>query len=571
MDTLAQNPETKRSTWKNLLEAGAITLAVMALTALILGAQYQLNDDYAMCLTVSGAYGVPGEHMIFSSSVLGVVLKALFSAAPAVNWYGWMHFAILFLSGTAFSFLILETVPGKLRYLIALAFAGTALVPDILYMQFTMQAYFCLAAGFALFAFAFLKEGKKKKRAAMLVCAALFCLLGVMVRDKTVLTILPFFLAVSAYRLYKKDWRPAAWLAVTCVLCAGAMWADANAYRSNRWQDYFAYNSARSSLLDMPRLDYDANREVFEKAGWSENDYEMFYHWYLADEETFSTEKLEAIRGDAAGPSLTIPYVISDFVHDMYSVLIFFPFCILALCLALCLMTRKKHLLPSIVAASAVLVHVGFIILRRAPIRTVYPHYVLGILLLLLLADYTAFRPVLRRRDAKGPSGRRNAFASVVVGFVAVSMLLMNTVLASDRASAGTDRYAYIRELDRYIAGNKDKLFLSSVSAASDRYSAYSVFYAPERGMFENFIILGGWNTKTPRYYEFMEEHGIENPFLSLLNDNEYLVEIGEPTLIQQYLLEKFGIRTEAAVVESFDRLNVYKIRIASEDDKNSD
>jgi len=89
--------------------------------------------------------------------------------------------------------------------------------------------------------------------------------------------------------------------------------------------------------------------------------------------------------------------------------------------------------------------------------------------------------------------------------------------------------------------------------------------------MFENFIILGGWNTKTPRYYEFMEEHGIENPFLSLLNDNEYLVEIGEPTLIQQYLLEKFGIRTEAAVVESFDRLNVYKIRIASEDDKNSD
>ncbi len=140
MDTLAQNPETKRSTWKNLLEAGAITLAVMALTALILGAQYQLNDDYAMCLTVSGAYGVPGEHMIFSSSVLGVVLKALFSAAPAVNWYGWMHFAILFLSGTAFSFLILETVPGKLRYLIALAFAGTALVPDILYMQFTMQA-----------------------------------------------------------------------------------------------------------------------------------------------------------------------------------------------------------------------------------------------------------------------------------------------------------------------------------------------------------------------------------------------------------------------------------------------
>ena len=563
MNEPIQNPGIRHEGWKNLWIAGGITFIVMLFTALVLGAQYQVNDDYAMTLGVAGAYGTPSELMIFTNTLLGIMLKALYTAAPLINWYFWMHFFVLFLAGTAFLFLVLETVPGRLRFLIAVLFAGTAILPDILFMQFTMQAYYCLIAGFGLFTCALLRPELKERRAkcaAMLVLAALFCLLGVMIREMTALTIAPFFLAVVGYRLYKKDWRPVVWLALTCVLCGAAVWVDANAYQSKEWQDYFEYNSARAALLDLPKLDYDDNKEVFDAVGWTENDYDMFYQWYLADNETFSTQNLQYIKDHALWSTATVPSVVSGIVGGMDSVLLFFPFGILALCLGLCFITRRKYILPALAAAAVLLMHAGFVIFQRAPIRTVYPHYVLGILILLLLIDFTGYRPVLKKRDVKPPSGRTNAFATGLLGAFLAAVLLMNVVLADARAWGSTDRYADVKQLDEYIADHKDQLFLSSVRAASDRYGAYSVFEAPRKGMYENFIILGGWNTNTPRNKEFMKEHGIENLFLSLLDDDEYLVEIGEPTLVQRYLQEKFQIQTRAVLIAQFDRLSVYRI-----------
>ena len=398
-------------------------------------------------------------------------------------------------------------------------------MPDILYMQFTMQAYFASRRG-SPFRLRVLKEGKKTRRHACLR-GALLAFLASWCATRP-LTILPFFWRNRA--AYKR-------LAAGRVAGGDLVCARGDVGRRQRLPVESVAGLLRVQLGEVVAATCPAwtttQTEVFEKAGWSENDYEMFYHWYLVDGRPSRPRSLKP-SGDAAGPSLTIPYVIPDFVHDMYSVLIFFPFCILALCLALCLMTRKKHLLPSIVAASAVLVHVGFIILRRAPIRTVYPHYVLGILLLLLLADYTAFRPVLRRRDAKGPSGRRNAFAS---GWIrCVSMLLMNTASQATglrRGRTGTRTSGS----DRYI-GQQGQTFLSSVSARRPLQRLQCS--TRPKGNVRKLHHTQRLEHKTPGTTSSWRDT-IENHYKPAKH-NSISLKSGA-TLIQQYLLEKFGIR----------------------------
>jgi len=562
MKELVQRLKPKSETINNLLLSFAITFAVMVLSALILGCQYQTNDDYAMSLTVSGAYGEISNRLIFSNTILGIGLSWLYTVAPIVHWYAWMHLAFLFFPSAACVFLILETIRKKMRILIALIFLGIATMPVVMQIQFTMESYFCILAGFALFGYAFLKpqmQECRKKRVIMLIAAIIFVLLGVMIREKAVFSMLPFVILLAGVMLYKRDKRPLLWLITGCVVCAGAVYVNSVSFSSEKWQEYLKFNASRSELLDSPRLDYDDNIAVFNAVGWSETDYNVFYSWMIADEDHFTTEKLDYIIENGMWPPVTIGSLITDFAQSMDSVLKFFPFCFLFLCLSLCLRTRDDKILPLIVTGAVLCAHILFIVMQRAPVRTVYPHYILGILLLMLLIDYSKFRIIRRKRDIQqNVKGSLNITGTAILVICMGITLLVNTAIAD--TSKTQERYAYFIELDQYIIMNKDKIFLSSVSAGSERYKAYSVFDVPEKGMLENYSSLGGWYTKSPRYFAFKTEHGMVNMFLSLLDDNVYLIEKGEPTLIQQYLYEDFQIQTQALLVAEFEDIGVYKL-----------
>lgn len=546
--------------------AGIVTFAVMALTLLLFGSQYQTNDDYAMNLIAAGAYGQPDAMLVFSNIMLGEALAWLYGALPSINWYAWLHLALLFVSSAILVYFILDTVPKRLRLLAAVLFLGAGTVPAAMQLQFTLQAYFLAAAGFAGFAYAFFSlnaRDKRGKRTALLVLAVLLCTLSVMVRDKAILTLAPFFVLAVGYLVYKKDRRPILWLLIACAACAGVLAADAAAYRGDGWQAYFEFNAARSELLDSPRLDYSDNADVFSAVGWSETDYEVFYAWMLADEEKFTTQNLEYILEHGRWNPVTPGSLVTDFAASMDAVLKFYPFCILLLCLGLCLKTRRDKLLPLLITAAVLAAHAAFVVMQRAPVRTVFPHYVLGILFLLLLVDYGAFRLVLRPRRgaARDAQGDRNAACTALLAVFAAVVLMMTCAIRETTYNWNGSAYAYYRELDDYIAQNPDKLFLSSVIAGGDRFRAYSVFEAPRTGALRNFSLLGGWYTKSPRYYEFMAAHGIGNMFLSLVRtEGVYLIDRGEPELIQEYLAESYGIQTEAIEVEDFDDCAVYRL-----------
>lgn len=557
METFAHKCKTWAYSIPNPWKAAGITLVVMALTVWALGSQYQTNDDYFMSLAVSGGYGEKSGLLVYTNRILGSALTWLYTAVPCVSWYAWMQLALLFLAVTACVYLILETVPGKYRIGAALLFTGAAAMPAAMQVQYTVQAYYCILAGFALFAHAFSSAAggtSPKKRTVMLSAAMVLCLLGFMVRDEAMVTIAPFFLFFGGYRFFwKRDKRPILWLLAAVCLGAGVMAVNADAYRSGEWQSYLAFNRARTELLDRPKLDYDANRAAFDAVGWNRTDYQVFYSWMMADEEQFTTEKISCIADHAVRPPVTAAGIAAAFITGMRDYRKFLLFCLLCLCLFLCLTSRKEKVLPLLVFGAVLCVHLGFIAIQRAPARIVSPHYVLGILLLLLMIDYSAFRS-----ESLGRAKRTACGAAAIAGVLVV--FLLNGLAAQTTYNATRDKYSCFVALDNYIAEHKDSVFLGSVYATAGAFRGYSIFDAPEQGKLENFSSLGGWQVKSPRYFAFKRRHKMENMFLSLTDKGVYLIDRQRPELIMDYLWENYGIRTRAEKIAGFEGVAVYKL-----------
>ena len=82
-------------------------------------------------------------------------------------------------------------------------------------------------------------------------------------------------------------------LAVPCLFYVLFDQINKAAYRSGGWDQFYEYNTEKTSMIDLKYLTYNgASKNIFERVGWSENDYKMFCFWGFVDETTYSIEKL---------------------------------------------------------------------------------------------------------------------------------------------------------------------------------------------------------------------------------------------------------------------------------------
>src|SRR4051812_47652742 len=68
----------------------------------VLEPSFQTNDDLQLAMIASGT-GIslqPDEHLVFTSVLIGHVLKALYTTWPSVAWYGLYLYAAQFLAQT---------------------------------------------------------------------------------------------------------------------------------------------------------------------------------------------------------------------------------------------------------------------------------------------------------------------------------------------------------------------------------------------------------------------------------------------------------------------------------------
>ena len=94
--------------WLLWLAAIGINILVLAGLVCLLRPAFETNDDTALLTLVNGAKISSDPHMVISGMLLGRILMALYGITRALPWYTLVQYAMLFLSFTGMTRVMLQ-------------------------------------------------------------------------------------------------------------------------------------------------------------------------------------------------------------------------------------------------------------------------------------------------------------------------------------------------------------------------------------------------------------------------------------------------------------------------------
>ena len=275
---------------------GLISLLFCALalvTALLLHPIYETNDDPAMEALL---FGLPGEsgtsYLVFLNRILGIILLALVTVIPQINWYFVMHYAVCLTSMFVLSRTLISKF-GKNGILLS-AIVTAASVETLYSVQFTKTGAIAAVAGMIGLMYALREERKNKVFAGL--CIGLI-IMGSMYRLEALLMVGPFLFVVFLFELIdvikNQKAKTKVFIAVPAItLCLVlAFYLAGNLINKNTpgSDEFVRYNTYRARLTDY-------SYEV-DSSDSSYSELLMAANWMHNDPEVFTPEKLEELSG----------------------------------------------------------------------------------------------------------------------------------------------------------------------------------------------------------------------------------------------------------------------------------
>lgn len=299
---------------RHLLIAALLSIAAAVLAHTFFIPTYQTNDDPFMAWRSRGIAVCerPDPNLMFIHVFVGKALAALSTAFPGLSWYRCYMVAVQLLASTVVYGLVLRRASGARAILLCSIYM---LIFDI---YFYLRPQFTVTGGLAA-ASAFLLWTERADRGAAMTTGGLALFLALvslaaMTRMDSARMIFALsspcaaFLAARAAVLarcagqgVKEASIGVARLCFPLVLALAAISSlslvNARAYdRTAGYSDFYRYNKLSAYFLDYNNVQFnDRTRWIFDRVGWSENDYHMFRSWAFADPELFSLEKLETL------------------------------------------------------------------------------------------------------------------------------------------------------------------------------------------------------------------------------------------------------------------------------------
>ncbi len=258
----------------------------MILVYLRAGLAYELNDDVCINQILSGTItGEPDAHAIYVNYGLSKVLSWLYSITVNVPWYGIFLVSLLGISYSLIIYSFLSrcnTILAKLETM-ALLFGGIFLTA--IYSSSQIQ-YTAVAAWAAIAGFCFLCLHYKSKRAYILFFV--FELLAFLLRRDAMLMMQPVgFSVFGSLVLFDRELEKKQKLVeyaktISAVLLCFLLGFLFNiiGYHSEEWDEYFAYNDARTTIYDYYEVpEYEEVADILDKYALTEKDYVGFSNY----------------------------------------------------------------------------------------------------------------------------------------------------------------------------------------------------------------------------------------------------------------------------------------------------
>lgn len=286
------------SSWEFL--SLTVTLWYSFLVAKFGYGSFATNDDFSMLLFANGEYtGEPESQLAFISKPLGELMGFLYTHFPDRLWYQNLLLLTYALAFVSLASGVRKTVIGKWAWT---SLAVVAIPFLILNPSFTSAALCAATVG----AFQSVKEEQIWRK----MTAFLLILLGLswrpIVAIPAILMLIVFTIALLAR--HRSIFKPRAtflrqkalsfFVSASVIALAGFSLNPAT-FSSTSWQEFFEYNTARSSFHDTPR------RVILEAESqeiWSSAEIKQFQSWLMVDERTFGISVMKQL--DASIPTV---------------------------------------------------------------------------------------------------------------------------------------------------------------------------------------------------------------------------------------------------------------------------
>lgn len=540
-----------------------LTAVVFMAIGVVCPLVYGFNDDVMMRSILSGTYtGTPDGHAVYMRYPLTGILSMLYKIGRGVPWL-----TLFFASCVVVCvYLVLRLCCVGFRQRIWQAGAvilGAEVLFVMLFRHYVVMHYTVLAAVLSGTGIFVLTAGRETllSTSRMVVSLILFALCY-MVRTQVFYLSLPFVVVALLWQFIAqghtvKSSRKLQFpgeLLQRCIIFLGSLLGmvvlfscfHRVMYGSEEWQAYESYNDARTELYDYAGiLPYDSYEQIYEEIGITRTQYEMLQKYDTVLDAEITSEQIAALAQAAQeekAKQITFGQLLSKrleeyFYRTLHSVDAPYNLIVLFLygaAVVLCLCSRQWYRLVLIVLTGAgrSLVWLYLMMKGRYPERVTVALYLIEGLLLAGLC----LNLLYAQMDAVGAGhGRFRKMAGVVT--MAAGMLLCIPLMVGvakqgcEEARTQKQIQEEWQELRTYMNSRQDDFFYidvySVVSVSGMQYEAQE---------YENYLLLGGWMTRSVLQEEKQKETGFSSPLEAMLQgDGVYLVAKEEPTWLIEY------------------------------------
>lgn len=524
-------------------------LAIGCFCPLVFG----FNDDTMMRSILSGDYlGSPDGHAVYMRYPLTGILSVLYRLTDAVPWFSLFYEACM----AVCVFVVLaqagKSVRGKVHQLLTVLFAAEILLL-LLFGHFVVMHYTIVAAllgGTAVFLLVSKGNAEAMTKGSMAVSLILLYLCY-MVRSQVFFMALPFLLVALLWQVallpmggsVKKRFihcgRYVGVLALGIVLFLSL---HKLMYAGEEWQKYEAYNDARTELYDYSGiLSYEDYQEVYEEIGLSEEQYQLLESYNIVLDEELSAGQLmqlaQAAEDAKAGMITDKELFVKRFGEYYYRTFHEqdFPYNLVVILLytavaVFCLYKKQwlRMVLLMFTGCGRSIIWLYLMVKGRYPERVTDSLYLIESLLLAgICLQYV--REISRAKRSSGDMRSdevQKHFSSGIIILLAAGIFLfipstLNEVgQGVSEATAKEQTWQEWAELESYMSARQDDFFYVDV------YSAVAVSGMQyEYGGYENYMLLGGWMTKSVLQEEKQLRTGFTSAAQALAEgENIYLV-----------------------------------------------
>lgn len=546
---------------------------------------YDLNDDTAMKDILSGTYtGVPDGHNIQMLYPLGFLISALYRLLPLFPWYGIFlctaQFAALYLSLCSLGKKLPEGKMKKVWLLFITAAAGSLLLYEFVFIQYTVTAGFLAAA--ALVRLFTAPDASEKGFFRYHIVTVLLIVTAFYLRTEMLLLLAPFLALGGLFRLleecrmekkkqdagcggadFRHIWKNYCILVLcTLILMGAGFLADRAAYGSSAWQEFRQFFDDRTSVYDFYGIpEYGKHQEFYEEIGLSEEEYTLLVNYNFDLEEKINAEtmgKIAAYAGEHQETGMLRRLYLSAYTY-VYRFLhgeeIVFDLLLLVSYFFLfraALRERRAGLLLELGLLFSLKSMIWLFLLYRGrvPERITHPLYAIELILLFLLflSDGKAIQWKKYEKSA--------ILSMYLLLFVCIAVYHVQTVSESYRKREEIN--LPWQQLKTYCGEHPQQFYYldvySSVAYSEKLFSDISPKY-------RNFDLAGGWCSKSPLAEEKRKAAGFENAKDGLLSGAAYFVTDGRKMeRSPEFLTAWYREKGEEIVLEEADRCGYFSI-----------